>query len=354
MAIYIITAPPGGGKSLYAVDVIQKKIVQGCIVATNLNLKPHNFPQVGRMAKSPKIIRLPDKPTIADLVSIGLGNTSYDESMNGILVLDECGTWFNARTWNDKSRSDVIDWLLHSRKKGWDVYFIIQHAKMLDKQALMGLGEHVIFCKRMDRIAIPVIGFLFEQFLSSKIKLPKLHLAITKYGASGTSLIVNRFFYRGHNLYQAYDTKQEFTDNYDTPAYGLLPPYITHGQFSVKHDREYYMRLTKIYFKRLSRPIAFFVGVGLCFAYSWITSPATVTAADEVIQENKAPVYDFDTAKISSFSRLGNDFSIALVNKSGESTDSKDLLKEGYNLRVIDDCHIKITRGKNESFDIGC
>ncbi|EBD5994277.1 assembly protein [Salmonella enterica] len=354
MAIYIITAPPGGGKSLYAVKLIQQKIVQGCIVATNLNLKPHNFPQVGRMAKSPKIIRMPDKPGIQDFIEIGRGTTSYDESKNGIIVLDECGTWFNARTWNDKSRSDVIDWLLHSRKKGWDVYFIIQHVKMLDKQALMGLGEHVVYCKRMDRIAIPVIGFLFEQFLSTKLKLPKLHLAITKYGITGAALLVARNWFFGNSLYYAYDTKQEFTDNYSLPTFCMLPPYITHGQFSVKHDREYYMRLTKVYFKRLSRPIAFFVGVGLCFAYTWITSPATDTAADDVIQVSNAPAYDFDTAKINSFSRLGNDFSIVLVNKSGESIDSEDLLKKGYNMKITDECHIKITRGKNESFDIGC
>lgn len=353
MAIYIITAPPGGGKTLYAVDVIQRKLVQGCIVATNLDLKPHNFPQVGRMARTPKIIRLPDKPTISDLQQICRGNESYDESLNGALVFDECGTWFNARTWNDKSRSPVIDWLLHSRKKGWDVYFIIQNVKMLDKQALMGLGEHVIYCKRMDRIAIPVIGFLFEQFLSSKIKLPKLHLAITKYGTSGASLTCNRYWYSGHRLYQAYDTKQEFLDNDDRPTLGMLPPYITHGQFSVKHDRAFYMRLTKIYFRRVSKVVAFSAGVSLCFLYGWFSSPETAAAAAPEQAVVKS-VYDFSTAAISSFSRLGNDFSLELTNKSGSVISSGELVKSGYSIRIMDECHIRVLRGNNESHNIGC
>lgn len=353
MAIYIVTAPPGGGKSLYAVDAIQKKLVQGCIVATNLNLKPQNFPQVGRMSKSPRIIRMPDKPTIIDFEAIGRGNTTYDESKNGIIVLDECGTWFNARTWNDKSRTPVIDWLLHSRKKGWDVYFIVQHARQLDKQALQSLGEHVVYCKRMDRLSIPLVGFLFNQFLDSKIKLPKLHLAITKYGSSGNSLIASRYWYFGSSLYQAYDTKQEFLDSYDQPSFGLLPPYITHGQFSVKHDRAYYMRLTKIYFRRVHKVLAFSAGVVLCFLVNWCSSPSTAgdAATNEVVEESP---YDFSTARISSFSRLGNDFSLDLTNKSGAVISSGDLVKSGYTVQIVDECHIKLIRGNNEAHNIGC
>lgn len=352
MAIYIITATPGGGKSLYAVREIQKKLVQGCIVATNLNLKPWNFPQVGRMAKTPKIIRLPDKPTITDLEAIGDGNNTYDESKNGILVLDECGTWFNARTWNDKSRAPAINWLLHSRKKGWDVYFIVQHANMLDKQALQSLGEHVIYCRRLDRISIPIVGFLFNQFLGSRIKLPKFHLAICKYGASGNSLIAFRNWYFGSSVYQAYDTKQAFLDSYETPSYGLLPPYITHGQFSVKHDRAYYMRLTKIYFRRVHKVLAFCAGVGLCALYGWFTAPATSdSVVDGGLEESS---YDFSTANISSFSRLGDDFSLDLTNKSGTVISSGDLVKSGYTVRIIDECHIKVIRGNNEAHDISC
>ncbi len=43
-----------------------------------------------------------------------------------LVVLDECGTWLNTREWQDKSRQNLIDWMLHSRKKGWDIILIVQ------------------------------------------------------------------------------------------------------------------------------------------------------------------------------------------------------------------------------------
>ena len=64
---------------------------------------------LGVMRKT-RVIRIPDKPSLNDLLVIGTGNTSYDESRNGLLVLDECGTWFNSRSWGDKDRQPVIDW----------------------------------------------------------------------------------------------------------------------------------------------------------------------------------------------------------------------------------------------------
>lgn len=55
-----------------------------------------------------RVIRVPDKPSLNDLLAIGVGNTSYDESRNGLLVLDECGTWFNSRSWGIKTDSQLL------------------------------------------------------------------------------------------------------------------------------------------------------------------------------------------------------------------------------------------------------
>ena len=48
-----------------------------------------------------------------DLDAIGHGNPdSYDESLNGVLILDELGTWLNSRSFQDKNRADLLDWLI--------------------------------------------------------------------------------------------------------------------------------------------------------------------------------------------------------------------------------------------------
>ncbi|WP_337223689.1 zonular occludens toxin domain-containing protein, partial [Escherichia coli] len=134
MAVYVVTGKLGSGKTLVSVSRIQERLAKGCPVATNLDLKLHNMPTVGRYAKKTRVIRIPDKPSLNDLLAIGTGNTSYDESRNGLLVLDECGTWFNSRSWGDKDRQPVIDWFLHARKLGWDIIFLIQDISIMDKQ----------------------------------------------------------------------------------------------------------------------------------------------------------------------------------------------------------------------------
>lgn len=210
MAIYLVTGKLGGGKTLACVGRIRDALLEGKKIATNLNLfLPHMLP-----ADLPRadVVRLPDKPTLADFQFIGLGNETADESGNGLVVLDELGAWFNARSWNDKSRQDVIDWLLHSRKLGWDCYFIIQHPKMLDSQAREGLAEFLVTCRRLDRIRIPYIGGALGWVMGKPLTGPKIHVATVRYGLEKEALIADRWVYRGHDLYAAYDTRQVFTD----------------------------------------------------------------------------------------------------------------------------------------------
>ncbi len=57
------------------------------------------------------ITRLPDRPRLEDLESIGLGHDddSYNENRNGIILLDECASWLNVRSWSDKSRAHLVE-----------------------------------------------------------------------------------------------------------------------------------------------------------------------------------------------------------------------------------------------------
>ena len=189
MAVYVVTGKLGAGKTLVAVGKIKDKLNQGCKVATNLDLNLDKL--IGEKAKATRCYRIPDKPVLADLESIGTGTDSYDENKNGLLVLDECGTWFNARSWNDKSRQDVINWFLHARKLGWDIIFLIQDLSIMDKQARVALAEHVVYCRRMDRVAVPFIGSLYSLFVGSKMPMPKVHLGIVKYGDFDSFVMVD-------------------------------------------------------------------------------------------------------------------------------------------------------------------
>lgn len=345
MAVYVVTGKLGAGKTLVAVGKIQDKIVLGCKVATNLDLKIHKLPRVGIFAKSPQVIRIPDKPNIDDLHAIGIGNESYDENKNGLLVLDECGTWFNSRSWADKERQAVINWFLHARKLGWDIIFLIQDLSIMDKQARVALAEHVVYCRRLDRITLPFIGSLYSLIMGSKMPLPKIHIGIVKYGDSTTSMTVERWTYTGRELYGAYDTKQAFSDAYAHSPYSYLTPYLSHGRYAAKRDLKFYMKLTKIYFKKYSRLLCFAAGVFMVFTYSFLTEKEKGGSVAYPPVKQEKPAVDLTDLKITSSYRLGSTANYDFTNAKKEKITSDSLIKAGFNLVYIDSCTVDLIKG---------
>ena len=229
MAIYLITGKLGAGKTLAAVGRIRDVLLEGRRVATNLDLRLERL--LPDTARKVSCVRLPDKPCVDDLEAIGIGNESMDESRNGVIVLDELGAWLNARQWADKSRQAVIDWLIHSRKKGWDVYFIAQSAAQVDKQVRESLIEYLVVCRRLDRMRMPVVGGLLRSLSGGWVSgnLPRVHVAIVRYGTAHDSIVADRWVYLGADLYGAYDTRQVFSETYKNGVYAYLPPWHVEG-----------------------------------------------------------------------------------------------------------------------------
>lgn len=293
MAVYFVTGKLGAGKTLAAVGRIREYLAAGRPVATNLDL---NLVELcGAKAKSPVVYRLPDKPSLADFEAIGVGNPSYDESRNGLVVLDECGTWFNSRTWGDKERQAIINWFLHARKLGWDIIFIVQSIAIVDKQARLTLAEHVVYCRRLDKLTIPLLSTISKMLTNKPLRMPQVHFAIVKYGDQPTSMTVDRWVYLGRDLYRAYDTKQAFSDFYEHGTYQLLPPWLSRGRYMIPMTWRNTMRLTRVYWKRFSRPViggAMFAAGVACAIYfrEPVEVPAPVTEAVAQVDQEAKPV----------------------------------------------------------------
>ena len=221
MAVYSIEGKLGTGKTKFAVWRAQRALSLGLRVASNVDLR------LGALVPSipASYIRVPDKPTSADLMSIGHGNPeSYDEDKNGLLILDELGTWLNSRSFQDKSRSGVIDWLIHARKYGWDVLLIVQDAGMIDKQVREALVEYSCRCVRLDKVRIPLIGKPLNLLLGGRAGyMPRMHLVTARLGSGANVIVAERWRFRGDDLHAAYDTRQIFTDQYAYGAHTVLP-----------------------------------------------------------------------------------------------------------------------------------
>lgn len=211
MSVYFITGKLGSGKSISAVGKIRDYLKQGRRVATNLDL---NLDRMLPPSSKATVTRIPDKPRIEDLQSLGTGDgcslDEYDESRFGLLVLDELASWFNARSWSDKTRAEVIEWFLHARKYHWDILFLVQDIEAVDKQLRGSLCEHLVVCRRLDRMAVPLVGGVAKAVTGKRLTLPKAHVASVYYGENTSGPRVDRWWYRATDLYGAYRTGQVF------------------------------------------------------------------------------------------------------------------------------------------------
>jgi hypothetical protein len=249
MAVYIITGKLGAGKSLTAISMMQRYINQGRRIATNMDIYPEHFSNKNNRHVS--ITRVPDKPRVENLNALGMG---YDgdyrgEDHNGLLLLDEGGTWLNSRGWADKSRAPVIEWFLHARKYRWDMAIIIQNIEMMDKQARVSLAEHTVWMRRFDRFRIPLLGRL-TKLMGYEVRPPKIHTAVIKYGDTQQHPTVDRWNYIGTSLYPLYNTEQAFVDS-EGGNYSLLSPWHLVGRYQQEktwqdHANKYLMPIIRL------------------------------------------------------------------------------------------------------------
>lgn len=254
MSVYIVQGKLGVGKTKFAVWMAQQALRDGLRVASNVDLVLEKLTP----EKPRRYIRIPDKPDMAALDAMGHGNPeSYDEDMNGVLILDELGTWLNARSFQDKGRAGVIDWLIHARKLGWNVYLIVQDAGMIDKQVREALVEYEVRVMRMDRVRWPVIGKLVGELgriLGRKRwgYFPRFHMATARVGYGANQIVAEKWMYRGDDLHACYDTRQRFSTDYPNGTHSVLPPW---GYVVPSTSTERLMRSLRARFAVPARPV---------------------------------------------------------------------------------------------------
>lgn len=213
----------GSGKSLGAVDKAGSYLKAGRAVATNLNLNvEHLVPAYNKT----RWYRVPDWPSAQDLEKLPLGNRflkwvenepdpvmceGYDEKYNGLLLLDEVATFLNAREWNGNGRQEFISWLAQSRKYGWDLLLIAQSVGMVDKQVRDSFIDVQGTVRNLEKMAVPVLSPIWKYFTGEPLHFPKMHFVALKYGFHPDAAISDRWFWRGSEIYKAYNTLQRIS-----------------------------------------------------------------------------------------------------------------------------------------------
>lgn len=220
MPVYAVIGKLGTGKTKFGVWQAQRALREGRRIASNVDLHLDKLVPTKRCS----YVRLPDHPSAFDLLAMGHGNPdSYDEDRNGVLLLDEMGTWLNTRSFQDKGRAALIDWFLHARKYGWDIYFFVQSAELMDKQLRDSVLEYTARCVRLDKVKIPLIGNMLHAIGGGRWGyLPRMHCVTVRVGEAA-QVVADRHIYRGDDLHAAYDTRQIFRPDYPHGSHSVLP-----------------------------------------------------------------------------------------------------------------------------------
>lgn len=232
MTDFAYVGKKGTGKSKNFVRVCRDTyFAEGRTVATNLDI--YLEPMFGPMSRK-TYIRVPDKPTEFDLLAAGHGNPdSYDEDKNGALGLDELGTWMNTRTFADKARAGVLDFLAHARKHGWDCFYIMQGIGQVDKQLRESFIEFTVRHVRFDKVRVPFVGGLLSALFGKRAGyLPKFHTAVTRLGFNPQDMKTDGVTFTGKDIEKCYDTRQVFRESYPHGTHSVLSPWHVAGRHS--------------------------------------------------------------------------------------------------------------------------
>ncbi|EEU3018122.1 hypothetical protein OIA54_000480 [Escherichia coli] len=215
----LIVGELGQGKGIVAAYFATLYYRRGLRVASNY---PFDTTVLGSSCENPLTV-IPASPRIEDLKALGRGCPEEEKTRFGALFLDECGTWFNARDFARKDRLPLIDWLIHSRKLGWDVYLIVQDEKNIDTQILRAMGSKIIRCKRLDELRVPFFTTLYEIFrpgrtgVATKRRGLLPHYVVAScFSDTGVHRVRKRpyekHFIRASDYYACYDTNFIFSD----------------------------------------------------------------------------------------------------------------------------------------------
>lgn len=211
MTEFVVEGCKGAGKGLMIMRMSKEYLDRGRPIAGNVNLFLEHLCTPGSRTTT---MRLPDKPQLRDFELLGRGKPKGkpSEEFNGAIFLDECASWLNTRNYADPARMPMFEWFLHSRKRGWDVVYAIQSFDALDKQFRESFAEFKVSMWRLDRLPIPILGFVSRLLLGVNPLFPKVHIGGFYYGRAAKIKSYSKWVI-GRNYYKAYDTEQIFDEH---------------------------------------------------------------------------------------------------------------------------------------------
>ncbi|MCB5712132.1 zonular occludens toxin domain-containing protein [Lactonifactor longoviformis] len=137
--IYFYSGTPGSGKSLHCAKMIDSWVKKGRNIIANFDIN-NEFWKTKRLKKKGQILCVDNSCLTVDGL-IDFADNYHQRNTKGqiiekqtLLIIDECQTMFNSRSWNAKGRSKWVIFFTQHRKYGFEVILISQNKDLVDKQ----------------------------------------------------------------------------------------------------------------------------------------------------------------------------------------------------------------------------
>lgn len=159
-----------GGKSYFAVEQMLGKMASNHVVCSNIILNCRavsSYLGVPCVCWKPLYYKLVDRPSLYHEICVDhyeeypqgspRGSATYDRDMV-FIFLDEASSLFDSMTAaSDGGIRAVAAWARHTRKRGQEIFLLMQFASELHKRLRVHIVEY-ISCINSDTIKIPLLG----------------------------------------------------------------------------------------------------------------------------------------------------------------------------------------------------
>lgn len=130
MAIYLYSGTPGSGKSLHATYDLIDYIKSGRGVIANFQVDTSYF----KKKRVTFTYKDNSELTVEWLLDYARRHHIPNKEKQTLLIIDEAGTFFNSRDFNNAQRMKWIRFFTQHRKLGYTVILVAQFDRMIDRQ----------------------------------------------------------------------------------------------------------------------------------------------------------------------------------------------------------------------------
>lgn len=196
--------------------------------------------------------------------------------------------------------------------------------------------------------------------LDYPIRPPKLHIARVE---DDVGFVLDRWTYTGTDLYTSYNTMQVFRSDYPHGVHSLLTPWHLYGRHSKPLTFGRFMRFTKIYLKRFSKPGVGLAGaiLGGALAMSFAPAPlapvatpsvpvAPVSSSVAVASPPLTFAQEYGSWLYDGATNINGRLTFYLINPQGIRIASSDEIFSGVTFSEASSCGLKLKRASDIIF----